>query len=195
VRDRRASVDVTSALGGAGRDPQVDTERAIRLDQRWWFDVAGSNHGPRAANQYQIARTTLVFEHRALPRTAHAWDRRSPSEGPDRDQRIGERTRAEAISGGTAGERANRAFRFLVACVGIASVGERTNTPLRRQATRCSTILITPCVERERAERACVPRHVTAGVARGSGRQGVCVRVSAWSGVGCRFNGAISFIE
>lgn len=170
VLDRLAGVDFPIAICGDVRDTQVDTERTIRLEQFWCFDFASGKHVPRAANEHQIALTALVFEQRALPLTAHEWDRLSAIQCPDRDQRIGERKRKNAVIVGNRAVRYKRPQRRPIQLVGIRNLSDTAHRELRGKVKRLTRRLIRQFVDGKLTK--CLSRkgNLTDIVARSIGR-------------------------
>ena len=167
VFDGLAAVRLTVAIGRNICYAQINTECALGFDQCWRLDVAGGEQIPATANKRQIALATLMFKQGARPLTTDKRNRLPAIEGPDRNQRIGECKREDAVIVGDCTVGRKRPLRLPIQRVGICDFGDTAHRELCGQVERFAHRLIGQCVDGELAERLRRKSNLTDVVARG----------------------------
>jgi hypothetical protein len=152
VSDRLAGVDFPIAIGCDVGHARVDPKHVINIEEVKFLDLARYQQIPIAAMEQQIAFTLASGKHAPLTFAAHEPYRLSPEERPDRNGRIGQSKREDAVIVGNRGKRAKGALGLLVELVGIADLGKRTHDHLRRQTKLLAHLLIAQLLERKFAE-------------------------------------------
>ena len=110
------------------------------------------------------------LKHGALAFTTHERDSLPPIQCPDRDRRVGQGEREDAVIVSDRGERTKRAPGLLVQLVSITDFRKRPHNHLGRQAECLAHLLIAQLLKRKLAECARFPGDIADGVARGIGR-------------------------
>ena len=165
-----AVVDDAVRVAGNVGDTKINPKHVINMLRITFLNLARHQQIPLAAAEQQIAFALAGGKHQSLTFATHERNALPPLQCPDRDGRVGQCERENAVIVGDRGEWAEGALGLLVQFVGIADFGKRTNNHLRRQAERLSHILIGQLLKRKFAERARVPRHIADAVTRSVGR-------------------------
>ena len=146
-----AAVDGSIRVAGDVCGTEIDPKHVVNVLGVKLLNLARHQQIPLAAMEQQIAFTLPSSKHRPLTFAADERDGLASVKCPDRDGRIGQGEREDAVIVGNAGKRAKRTLGLLVQFVGIPDFGKRPHDHLRRQAKRFANVLIAQLLKRELA--------------------------------------------
>lgn len=166
VFDRATAVDLSVAIDGDIRHPQVNTQNAFYIDRIGFVAIYRSEQIPFAAHEGKVAFATLEWQHSTLVRAANKGNRLALIDSPNRHRRIGDSERKNTIIICDCGCWTKRALRFGVQSVGVPYFRQRTNNHLRCQPKGFAHFVVTDFLERKLTKRATFPRDLADMVTR-----------------------------
>lgn len=170
ILDRFAGMDFAIAIGSDVGHAQVDTERAVNIDRFGCRDFTRRKQIPATVNVGKVGLATAMLEQFALAFTTHEGDRLSPDKCPDRDQRVGQGIRQDAIVVRNGAVGSKRALCLSVEFVGIGNFGDTTDDHLRGQLKHLAHVVVHQPLQWKLAKGACFPCHLADVVASSVGR-------------------------
>jgi hypothetical protein len=170
ILDHSAAVDGSIRITGNIGHTQVNPKHVGSLLELGFLNFTRYQQIPVAPMELQITLALACLKQGALALTTYEWDSLPPIQCLDRDRRVGQGEREDAIIVSNRGERTKRTPGLLVELVGVTDFRKRPHNHLGRQAERLAHVLIAQLLKRKLAESARFPRDVADGVARGIGR-------------------------
>ncbi len=170
VVDRSAAVDGTIRVAGDVGHAEINSQHIVNVLRIRFLYLARYQQIPVAAMKQQITLALPRFQHPPLTFTTDERNRLPPVECPDRERRVEQGEREDAVIVGDTGVRAKHPLGLFVQLVGIAHFGEHAHRHLCRQAERLTHMLIAQLLQRKLPKRMCFPRDIADGVARSVGR-------------------------
>lgn len=164
VQHAAAVVRSVRVAGDVG-DTQVNPKHVVNVLWIGFLHRARYQQIPVATVEQQIAFALPGVQHLPLAFAAHERDGLSPGKGPDRERRVGQRKREDAVIVGDTDKRSECALRARVPFVGITHFRQTTHGHLGRQAKLVTHIVVDQFLQRVLSKRARLPGHMTDVVA------------------------------
>ncbi len=161
VLDRLPRMRLTVAIGRNVPDAQIDTERAVNINRIWRFNLARRKQIPVAAHECQIGFAAPGSEQLALPLTTDERYGLPPVECPDRDQRVGQSKREDAVIVSNRTVAVKGAPHLAIQFVGIRDFGDAAHGQLCGKSELLAHALIGQTVNRKLPKRLRIPCHLT----------------------------------
>jgi len=158
VVDHAAAVVRSVRIAGDVGHTQVNPKHVVNVLGVGFLNRARHQQILVAAMEQQITLTLARLEQCLLAFATHERDGLPPVERPDRDGRVRQGEREDAVVVGDTGKWAKRAPGLFVELVGVADLGKRPHRHLSRQAKRLAHLLIAQLLKRKLAKGATRPR-------------------------------------
>src|SRR5262245_4644007 len=142
-----AAVDGSIRVAGDVGHAKINSKHVVNVLRSRFLYLARHQQIPLATVEQQITLTLASDEHPPLPFTAHEPYSLSSVQRPNRNGRVGQSEREDAVIVGNGGERAKRALGPYVEFVGITHFSKRPYDHLSRQAKLFAHILIAQLLE------------------------------------------------